>query len=66
MYKGVGTMDDETLKKFGYVNISTYRVKIVKSLKDNIKTPTQISKYFSICISLYRLICCSFGAYFLF
>ncbi|MBQ6629864.1 MAG: transcriptional regulator [Methanobrevibacter sp.] len=36
-------MDDETLKKYAYVNISTYRVKTVKALKDDVKTPTQIA-----------------------
>lgn len=38
------TIDDETLKKYAYVNISTYRVKTVKALKDDVKTPTQIAK----------------------
>lgn len=37
-------MDDEVLKKYAYVNISTYRKKAVKSLKDDIKTPTKISE----------------------
>ena len=37
-------MDDETLKKFAYVNASTYRVRVVKALKDEVKTPTRISK----------------------
>ncbi len=37
-------MDDETLKKYAYVNISTYRVKAVKALKDEDKTPTVIAK----------------------
>ncbi|WP_458457033.1 transcriptional regulator [Methanobrevibacter sp.] len=36
-------MDDETLKKYAYVNISTYRTRAVKSLKDDIKIPTQIA-----------------------
>lgn len=36
-------MDDETLKKYAYVNISTYRVKTVKALKDDVKTPTKIA-----------------------
>lgn len=36
-------MDDETLKTYAYVNISTYRVKTVKALKDEVKTPTQIA-----------------------
>nr|WP_294999092.1 winged helix-turn-helix domain-containing protein [uncultured Methanobrevibacter sp.] len=37
-------MDDETLKVFAYVNISSYRVRSVKALKGEIKTPTQIAK----------------------
>lgn len=37
-------MDDETLKKFAYVNISNYRIKAVKSLKESDKTPTQLAK----------------------
>ena len=37
-------MDDETLKTFAYVNASTYRVKVVKALKNDVKTPTKISK----------------------
>ena len=36
-------MDDDTLKKYAYVNISTYRAKTVKALKDEVKTPTQIA-----------------------
>lgn len=37
-------MDDETLKKFARVHISSYRYKTVKSLKGDVKTPTEISK----------------------
>ena len=37
-------MDDETLKTYAYVNISTYRVKTVKALKDQVKTPTKIAE----------------------
>ena len=36
-------MDDETLKKYAYVNISSYRVKAVKSLQEGDKTPTQLA-----------------------
>ena len=36
-------MDDETLKTYAYVNISSYRVKTVKALKDEVKTPTNIA-----------------------
>ena len=38
------TIDDETLKTYAYVNISTYRVKTVKALKDEVLMPTQIAK----------------------
>jgi len=37
-------IDDNTLKIWSYVNISTYRVKTVKALKNDVKTPTQIAK----------------------
>ena len=37
-------MDDETLKLWSYVSISSYRLKAVKALKDEIKTPTNIAK----------------------
>ena len=37
-------MDDETLKTYAYVNISTYRVKTVKALKDEVKIPTKIAE----------------------
>lgn len=36
-------MDDETLKKYAYVNISSYRVKAVKSLQKGDKTPTELA-----------------------
>jgi len=36
-------MDDEKLKIYAYVNISSYRVKTVKALKDDVKTPTNIA-----------------------
>lgn len=37
-------IDDETLIKLSYVNISSYRKKTVKALKDEVKIPTQIAK----------------------
>lgn len=37
-------MDDETLKTYAYVNISSYRVRAVKSLEDEIKTPSKIAE----------------------
>lgn len=37
-------MDDETLKKYAYVNISSYRAKAVKALQNEDKTPTNIAK----------------------
>lgn len=37
-------MDDETLKKFAYVNISSYRERTVRALMHEVKTPTKIAK----------------------
>lgn len=37
-------MDDETLKLFAYINISSYRANAVRALKDEQKTPTRIAK----------------------
>ncbi len=37
-------MDDETLKVFAYISISSYRAKSVKALKEGKKTPTNIAK----------------------
>ena len=37
-------LDDDTLKKLDYVNISTYRVKTVKALADEAKIPSVIAK----------------------
>ena len=37
-------MDDETLKIFAYVSISSYRAKSVKALMKGKKTPTNIAK----------------------
>lgn len=37
-------MDDETLKKYAFVSISKHRLQTVKSLKDNVKIPTQIAE----------------------
>lgn len=37
-------MDDETLKKFAYVNISSYRLKALKAINTQDKTPTEIAK----------------------
>lgn len=37
-------MDDETLKKYAYINISAYRANALKSLKNQIKTPTKIAE----------------------
>lgn len=36
-------MDDESLIKLAYVNISSYRAKATKSLKNDVKTPTKIA-----------------------
>ena len=37
-------MRDELLIKLAYINISTYRAKATKALKDEIKTPTEIAE----------------------
>ena len=36
-------MDDETLKIFAYISISSYRTKALKALENEDKTPTQIA-----------------------
>ena len=36
-------MDDELLKIWSYVNISSYRAKTVKSLQNEVKTPTKLA-----------------------
>ncbi len=36
-------MEDELLIKLAYVNISTYRAKATKVLKDDVKTPSKIA-----------------------
>lgn len=33
-------IDDETLKTYAYINISSYRVKTVKALKNEVLMPT--------------------------
>lgn len=37
-------MDDETLKKYAYVSISTYRTKTVKALHNEIKIPSKLAQ----------------------
>ena len=37
-------MDDEALKKYAYVSISSYRAKAVKSLHNEVKMPTEIAE----------------------
>ncbi len=37
-------MEDETLRKYGYIIISSYRVKTIKALKDETKIPSQIAR----------------------
>ena len=44
-------MDDEALKIFAYISISSYRTKALKTLKDEDKTPAQIAKDCDIRIS---------------
>lgn len=44
-------MDDETLKVFGYVNISSYRAKAVKAIEAGEETPSSIAKHSGIKIN---------------
>ena len=37
-------ISDELLSEVGYVQISSYRLKVMKSLEDEVKIPSQISK----------------------
>jgi len=37
-------MDEETLKLFAFIKVSPYRFEILKTLENESKTPTQISK----------------------
>ena len=37
-------LSDEILKEISYVKISTYRTKVMKSLDDEVKIPSQIAK----------------------
>lgn len=37
-------LSDEMLAELRYVQISTYRTKVMKSLDDDVKMPTQIAK----------------------
>lgn len=41
--RGEKVMDDEVLKVYGYVNISSYRARAVKALEEGEKTPTNIA-----------------------
>lgn len=36
-------MDDDTLKTFAYIQISSYRAKAVKAMQNGYETPTQIA-----------------------
>ena len=42
-YNWNDNMDDNTLKIFAYINISTYRIKAIKAMKTGNETPTQIA-----------------------
>ncbi|WP_462316465.1 winged helix-turn-helix domain-containing protein [Methanobrevibacter sp.] len=44
-------MDDNTLKTFAYINISSYRMKAVKALQKGNETPTQIANHSDIRLS---------------
>ena len=37
-------LSDEMLKEIGYVKISSYRTKVMKSLEDDIKIPSKIAE----------------------
>ena len=37
-------LSDEMLKEVGYIQISTYRTKVMKSLDGEVKIPSQIAK----------------------
>ena len=38
-------LSDEMLTEISYVQISKYRAKVMKTLKDEVKMPSQIAKY---------------------
>ncbi len=44
-------MDDNTLKTFAYINISSYRMKAVKAMQKGNETPTQIANHSDIRLS---------------
>lgn len=44
-------MDDDTALLYGFVKISSYRVKAMKAMKSGEETPTQISKHADIRLS---------------
>ena len=37
-------LSDEMLKEISYVEISKYRIKVMKALEDDVKIPSQIAK----------------------
>lgn len=43
-YNMITELDDESLKKYSYVMVSSYRTKTMKTLKDEVMTPTEIAK----------------------
>lgn len=44
-------MDDDTLKVFAYISISSYRIKAIKALQEGNKTPTRIANHSGIRLS---------------
>ena len=44
-------MDDNTLKTFAYINLSSYRMKAVKAMQKGNETPTQIANHSDIRLS---------------
>lgn len=44
-------MDDDTLKIFAYISISSYRIKAIKAMQNGNETPTQIVNHSGIRLS---------------
>ena len=42
-YNWMVVMDDNTLKTFAYISISSYRIKAIKAMQNGNETPTQIA-----------------------
>jgi DNA-binding MarR family transcriptional regulator len=44
-------MDDDTLKIYAYISISSYRIKAIKAMQEGNETPTQICNHSGIRLS---------------